>query len=44
MSLSLYLSIHSIAEKLTMFAQNDIFLPKENNPTKNEHFSKTEDV
>ena len=42
--LSLYLKIHSFGQKLTLFALNDIFLPKRNNAIKIWHFSKTENT
>ena len=38
------LEIHSFAKKLTPFCIKCYFLPKENNATKNWHFSKTEDT
>ena len=42
--LSLYLEIHSFAQKLTLFCIKCYSLLKENNATKNWHFSKTEDI
>ena len=41
---SLNLEIHSFAKKTDAFCIKCYFLPKENNATKNWHFSKTEDT
>ena len=42
--LSMNLEIHSFAKKTDAFCIKCYFLPKENNATKNWHFSKTEDT